>query len=224
LINLIWDIDGTLLSTRGLGANPFCEAFTEHTGCPAKIEKKKLSGFTDFEIALSLMKDAGIQEDLLLAEMILNTFSSKLQKILSATPPLILGDVLPTMKFVKSSKFLSNSIGSGNFLTGAIIKLKSAGLFEFFEESEFFVATAKLWNRDSIIESAAKANPEIRKLVIGDSPRDILSARHSHLPVLAVPTGQHSYDELQALKPNFILDANWKLRDFLKVIEEYESI
>ena len=87
LINLIWDIDGTLLNTKGLGAGPFCDAFTHHTGKGAIIDKKKLSGFTDYEIALSLMRDAGIQENFFLAEKILKSFSTRLEKVLAINPP-----------------------------------------------------------------------------------------------------------------------------------------
>jgi len=222
LIDLIWDIDGTLLNTRGLGAAPFCEAFTDHTNHPAVIDKKKLSGPTDFEIALSLMKDAGLREDIFLAEKILNTFSTKLELILESEPPTILGDVLLTLEHIEISESLTNSIGSGNFLKGAKVKLKSAGLFNFFRNSEFFVATRDLWNRDAIIETASKTHSEIPKLVIGDSPRDVYSARRSGLRVLAIATGQHSYDELLALAPDYILDSDWKLKDFLQIIEEFE--
>ncbi len=223
MIELIWDIDGTLLNTRGLGAAPFCEAFTDHTSLPAVIDKKKLSGFTDFEIALSLMKDVGLREDIFLAEKILNTFANKLELILATEPPTILGDVLSALEHIKTSESLTNSIGSGNFLKGAIVKLKSAGLLDFFKNSEFFVATTELWDRNAIIESAANTRTEYRKLVIGDSPRDISSARNSGLKVLAISTGQHSYDELLELAPDYILDSDWKLSDFLEIIDEFES-
>ena len=223
MIELIWDIDGTLINTRGLGAAPFCEAFTDHTSFAATIDKKKLSGFTDFEIALSLMRDAGIREDIFLADKILNSFSTKLESILATEPPTILGDVLSTLEHIQTSESLTNSIGSGNFLKGAIVKLKSAGLFDFFKNSEFFVATTELWDRNAIIESAASKSTEYRKLVIGDSPRDISSARNSGLKVLSISTGQHSYNELLELAPDYILDSDWKLSDFLEIIDEFES-
>jgi len=167
LINLIWDIDGTILNTRGLGAAPFCEAFTDHTGYPAVIDKKKLSGFTDFEIALSLMKDAGLQKDIFLAERILNSFSKKLERALSTNPPELLGDIQNTLEHTEITSDFVNSIGTGNFRAGAIVKLKSAGIFRYFENSKFHVATPELWNRDAIIGSAAKANQEFQNLVIG---------------------------------------------------------
>ena len=59
--------------------------------------------------------------------------------------------------------------------------------------------------------------------MIGDSPRDISSARYSGLKVLAIATGQHSYDELLNLNPDYILDSDWKLADFLQIIDAFES-
>ena len=221
MINLIWDIDGTLLNTRGLGATPFCEAFTDHTGKPAVIDKKKLSGFTDFEIALSLMRDAGIKEDINLAENILNSFSVKLEGILANNPPELLGDVQNTLEFTEASSDFVNSIGTGNFRAGAIVKLKSAGIYKYFKDSKFHVATSALWDRDAIINSAA--SPSYLNLVIGDSPRDISSARFSNLPVLAVASGQHSVEELTNLKPDFILERDWSLDKFISVIEQFKG-
>jgi hypothetical protein len=44
------------------------------------------------------------------------------------------------------------------------------------------------------------------------------------MAVLAIPTGQHSYQELNELNPDFILRPDWTLKDFLNVIELLESI
>jgi phosphoglycolate phosphatase-like HAD superfamily hydrolase len=224
LINLIWDIDGTLLSTKGLGAGPFCDAFAHHTGKDAIIDKKKLSGFTDFEIALSLMRDAGIQENFFLAEKILKSFSTRLEKVLATNPPDVLGDIDKTLEFTEMSSKFTNAIGTGNFQAGAHVKLKAAGIYKYFQKSKFYVATPELWNRDAIIQSAALENADLLNLVIGDSPRDISSARHAEMAVLAIPTGQHSYQELNELNPDFILRPDWTLKDFLNVIELLESI
>lgn len=223
MINLIWDIDGTLLNTRGLGATPFCQAFTEYTGKSAVIDKKKLSGFTDFEIALSLMRDAGIKEDIELAEKILLLFSVQLEKTLLKNPPEVLGDVMETLKFTNRSSQFVNSIGTGNCRNGAIIKLKSAGIYEYFQKSNFHVATTELWNRDAIIESASKSGTYSLSLVIGDSPRDISAAHNSNMPVLAIPTGQHSFEELSNLNPELILERNWSLSEFRILIQNFLS-
>lgn len=136
----------------------------------------------------------------------------------------MLGDIEKTLEFTqKSSKFI-NAIGTGNFQEGAHVKLKAAGISKYFQKSKFYVATPELWNRDAIIQSAALESAGLLNLVIGDSPRDISSARHAEMAVLAIPTGQHTYQELKELNPDFIVREDWTLKDFLSVIEEFESI
>jgi phosphoglycolate phosphatase-like HAD superfamily hydrolase len=219
LINLIWDIDGTLLTTKGKGVVPFCEAFTEVTGKPANIDRKKFSGFTDFEIVLSLMDDVGIERNFVLAEEILDAFSNSLQVVLSHSPPEILGAIEETLKFTDLSPKYTNSIGSGNFYKGAVVKLQKANLYQYFASSEFFVASKDYWNRDAIIHCAAKFCADSPSLVIGDSPRDISSARASGLLVLAVATGQHGFEELLELNPDYILRTGWNLEDFKEALQ-----
>jgi phosphoglycolate phosphatase len=218
LISLIWDIDGTLLTTKGKGVVPFCEAFTEVTGKPAIIDRRKFSGFTDFEIVLSLLDEVGIEKNLALAEEILDAFSRSLQVALSDSPPEILGAIEETLKFTNLSPEYTNSIGSGNFYKGAVVKLQKANLYQYFENSEFFVASKDCWNRDAIIQCAAKFCADSPSLVIGDSPRDISSARASGLPVLAVATGQHGFEELLELNPDYLLRKDWNLEDFKEVL------
>jgi phosphoglycolate phosphatase-like HAD superfamily hydrolase len=58
-------------------------------------------------------------------------------------------------------------------------------------------------------------------LVIGDSDRDIQSARNSHLSVLAVATGHHSYLELRKLNPDYLLDVSWTTVDLLEIISDF---
>ena len=55
-IKIFWDIDGTLLQTHGAAALPFANAVSKFAGQEVKIERKKLSGFTDYEIAQYLLK------------------------------------------------------------------------------------------------------------------------------------------------------------------------
>ncbi len=53
---IFWDIDGTLLQTHGAAAVPFANAVSKIGGQEVQIERKKFSGFTDYEIAQYLLK------------------------------------------------------------------------------------------------------------------------------------------------------------------------
>ena len=55
-IALIWDIDGTLLNTGGVGIIPFEMAVKTETGLFARLDRKRFSGFTDFLIAKTMLE------------------------------------------------------------------------------------------------------------------------------------------------------------------------
>ena len=57
---LIWDIDGTLLRTNGAAAIPFSKAVSDFAGLNVEINRKYLSGFTDYEIAMHLLNSHNI--------------------------------------------------------------------------------------------------------------------------------------------------------------------
>ena len=63
-VKLFWDIDGTLLKTNGAAALPFAKAVSEYASVEVIIDRKKLSGFTDYEIAISLLGSIGITSSL----------------------------------------------------------------------------------------------------------------------------------------------------------------
>ena len=48
---LFWDIDGTLLRTNGAAAEPYAFAASKLIGKEIIIDRKQMSGLTDYEIA-----------------------------------------------------------------------------------------------------------------------------------------------------------------------------
>ena len=76
-VKLFWDIDGTLLRTNGAAALPFAKAVSEYAGVEVIIDRKKLSGFTDYEIAISLLSSIGITTSLEDITLILQNYAKK---------------------------------------------------------------------------------------------------------------------------------------------------
>jgi phosphoglycolate phosphatase-like HAD superfamily hydrolase len=58
---LFWDIDGTLIRTNGAAAIPFKNAISNFLKHEFDLDRKKFSGFTDFEIIQSLVKNYGFK-------------------------------------------------------------------------------------------------------------------------------------------------------------------
>jgi len=221
-IALLWDIDGTLLNTQGVAARQLMASFKEITGRECSIQAGKYSGFTDYEIVFDLLQKADAEVQVSTAEDVLIHYGSRLLPELEKSPPKLLADV--RMAFLELANFphVEHFIGSGNSIRGAESKIAAAGLTQYFPSQNYFIATSTQISRDSVIQSAAM-NIKMPTLVIGDSDRDIYSARNSNLSVLAVATGHHSYLELRKLKPDYLLDNSWTTVDLLEIISNFSK-
>ncbi len=221
-IALLWDIDGTLLDTKGVAAKQLVQSFQEVTRKGCSINPGQYSGFTDYEIVLDLLFNAGLQSDINRAEEILTHYGTRLMHKLIQNPPTLLADIQSVFQKLERFAYVKHFIGSGNSKLGAHAKIHSSGLQKYFAEKSFFISTPEKVSRDSVIQSAANtiASPT---LLIGDSDRDILSAKKNSLKVLAVATGHHQVNQLRRLNPDFLLGQSWNAKDFLNVIYSFSQ-
>jgi phosphoglycolate phosphatase-like HAD superfamily hydrolase len=219
-IALLWDIDGTLLNTQGVAARQLMASFKEITGRECSIRSGQYSGFTDYEIVFDLLQKADEEVEVSTAEAVLIHYGTRLLPELEKTPPKLLADVRMAFQELADFPNVQHFIGSGNSIRGAESKIAAAGLTQYFPGKNYFIATSTQISRDSVIQSAA-VNIKMPTLVIGDSDRDIHSARNSNLSVLAVATGHHSYLELRKLNPDYLLDNSWTTVDLLEIISDF---
>ena len=218
---LIWDIDGTLLKTNGAAAIPFAKAVSDFAGVNVEIDRKNLSGFTDYEIAMHLLSSHNISFEMRDISEILGQYVQNLPNSLESVGIDLLNNADKTLEKLLNMPAIELLIGTGNCLSGAKVKLEYAGIRNFFSDENFFCSSESHWNRDLVIgkaKSSVAAN-EIG-IVIGDSPRDIISARNSLLYVIAVPSGAHTHAELEIHHPTEILNKNWQYSDLIIAIEK----
>lgn len=224
-LKIFWDIDGTLLNTNGAAAIPFANAVSKFAQQDIQIERKKLSGLTDYEIAQYLLTSKGVKASFKEITQILMDYSSHLPSFLQGSDARIISGVKESLTIISQLPNIELAIGTGNFLQGAKIKLEYAGLVHYFDQGNLFCSTENHWSRDLVISNAKKSlrNNQIG-IVIGDSIRDILSARNSGLIVIAVATGSHSTSELLELSPDYILESNWNHQELFDTIEKILKI
>ena len=217
---IFWDIDGTLLNTNGAAAIPFALAVSDFAGKELMIDRKRLSGFTDFEIAISLLSQVNIDPTVQEISKILDNYANQLPTYLKKGKVETIYNIEFTLNKLFNNSGFELAIGTGNFLRGAQIKLDHVGLLKYFKHENFFCATDLFWSRDAIIEQAKISLKQNQiGIVIGDSPRDILSARNSDLISVAVPSGSHTALELAYFKPDIILEKSWTYEDLLLRLE-----
>ena len=218
-IKIFWDIDGTLLKTNGAAALPFSAAVSNYLGQTVNIEKKEFSGLTDYEIAIRLAEKVNISLSKKEVTQILVEYCKLLPNSLKSGKVEKINDIERTLNFIKVSNQLVSSIGSGNCLDGAKIKLAQVNLLKFFDLKNIYCATEESWSRELIIEKAKKSlKVDQIGLIIGDSPRDIEVAKHLNMKVIGVASGSHTLAELAEYEPNLILDYDWNFDMIVKAI------
>lgn len=220
-VKLFWDIDGTLLRTNGAAAVPFAKAVSEFAGVDVFIDRKKLSGYTDYEIVISLLESVGAATDIKNITKILDNYTTQLPMALNDCMVERIGYIKEILEILLDNSNIELAIGTGNCLQGARTKLNHVSLLAYFDDRNLFCASEDHWSRDLIIKNAKKSLMHDQVgIVIGDSPKDILSARASGLKNISVPTGGHSSSELSVYDPDLILNLDWSIDDLTQGIKK----
>lgn len=218
-VALYWDIDGTLLDTGGIGAPILESAFEKITGFKCLINKKLMSGMTDYEIIEELAKNIGLKISDSQMEDTINLYTDTIKPLFNSTPPQVFQNTLMALQYSDQNSQIFNFIASGNCKVGGLIKLEAANLSSFFSSEFNFFSSLKNKSRMQIIAQAKLHSMGFdRAIVIGDSPRDIVCAQKNGLSVLALDSGRHSSSELKRFKPDFLLSNPWCLSEFLNCI------
>jgi hypothetical protein len=113
-IKLFWDIDGTILRTHGAAAIPFADAVENFTGIRVRIDRQKLSGFTDYEIALHLMGISSEKENLKKVTKVLNFYTDLLSASLKVGRVEKIGEIEEVFNVLQENPQVELAIGTGN--------------------------------------------------------------------------------------------------------------
>jgi len=138
---LIWDIDGTLLRTSGAAAIPFAKAVSEFANTPVVIDRKSLSGFTDYEIAMYLLQLHDVKFKIRDVTQILAIYIQNLPKSLSHVKVDLINNVNQVLEKLTQLPNMELLIGTGNCLGGARTKLQHVGLDRFFLDCNLYCSS-----------------------------------------------------------------------------------
>ena len=223
---LLFDIDGTLVSTGLAGGDAMGRAFEEIHGVADAFAGIEMSGKTDPAILREAWEGAGIAE----AERDLQAFHDcyvgHLKDTLSESDrDRHLKPGLPgLLDAVARQSDVVLGLLTGNFVTGAQLKLESFGVLHYFrvgaygsdnEDRKALVPVARLRARQFCVTYIA---PE-RTFVIGDTPRDIECAKAHDVKAVAVATGNYSMDDLRAHQPDLCFADLGDQRAVLEALE-----
>jgi phosphoglycolate phosphatase-like HAD superfamily hydrolase len=205
---LLFDIDGTLVSTGGAGGEALHDAFFQDFEIDGSHEVP-LSGRTDRGIGRNLFEMHGLKDSDANWQRLREGYLRRLPQYLPRFPGRVLPGVQPLLDRLASRSDTALGLLTGNTMEGARIKLDYFDLFRYFRFGGF---GDEHHDRDGVAAAALRAarqhcNGHTEPVwVLGDTPLDITCARFIGAKVLAVATGIHPRHELATLKPDVLLD------------------
>ncbi|MAE71271.1 MAG: hypothetical protein CME06_12495 [Gemmatimonadetes bacterium] len=209
---LLFDIDGTLLHSHGVGTRSMLDAIAEVCGTEIDLNGYSMGGRTDPQIFRELLERSGGgdvgQEDLdRLAARYLELLEEKLRERVPVPKP----GVLELLERLAGEGAAHVGLVTGNFEKGAALKLARMGIDHYFAVGAYGSDHA---DRDRLpaiaMERAAehfgvRHAPE-RVTVIGDTPSDVRCARAAGVRALAVATGGYDSAALTEHRPDHLLE------------------
>jgi phosphoglycolate phosphatase len=205
----VFDIDGTLLNARDhVHYHSFQGALREIYGCDRDITEVPLQGNTDIGILRATTRLSGIED---------NVFEERLQDALTWMRTSTAKKVadfraeacpsIPAMLSLLRDRGKLLGVATGNLEEVGWPKLAAAGLKHYFQFgcfSDHHEQRADIF-RNAAAEARRRLGQGATVCFVGDTPNDIDAARRNGCPVIAVATGVHRLETLQALSPDYCL-------------------
>lgn len=209
---LLFDIDGTLVSTGGAGAVAWKQAFQELHGIPADINEFTDAGMTDPDVGAKtfeavLHRKATPHE---LAQLIQRRLEHLPEAVAASEGYKVLPGVPERLRQLSRDGHLLGII-TGNGDGAAHIKLQRGDLNRWFTFGAY--AAAGL-DRAGIVREAVERGeaifgqdvPNAEVYVVGDTPRDIDAAHAVGCTAIGVATGHYDSTALRAAGADHVLD------------------
>ncbi|HVS99664.1 MAG TPA: HAD family hydrolase [Solirubrobacterales bacterium] len=213
---VLWDIDGTLITTGGAGAVAWQRAFEELYGVEANIDEHTRAGMTDPEIT-----------EIIFAQVVGRPGTPAerakvVAKYLEYMPDAVaesegyrvmpgIAEILPRL----ADDGVLQGIVSGNVEPAARIKLARGDLDRYFSFGGYGSDDR---DRVKVTERAIERGEEIAgapldraaTIAVGDTPRDVSAGHGAGIRVVGVATGAYSVSEQEAA------GADWAIADVTK--------
>ena len=208
---LLWDIDGTLISTGAAGQRALVRATAEQFGGNGDLAGVEIAGRTDTGIARQILRKYGapVNDDSVAS------FLDQYLRLLADELPLREGRVLPGVLALlqRSAQQPDTTLGllTGNLERGAKLKLEHYQLWHFFAFGAFSDDHHDRNELGAFAVSRALAGTGIKfggaqVDVIGDTGHDIACGKAIGARTVAVATGSWSREQLAGHEPDFLFD------------------
>jgi phosphoglycolate phosphatase-like HAD superfamily hydrolase len=207
----LFDIDGTLIHTRGAGMAAMRNGLRDAFNVTQPTEGIAIHGRTDRGITRDMFLAHGIEDSTENWHRLRDAYLKLLPESLTKRPGVLLPGVTELLEILTNRDDVVVGLLTGNTQVGARIKLSHFGIDHFFEFGGFGDHHFERDDvaREALAEARRRVIDEIdleRVWVIGDTPADVSCGRAIQAKTVAVITGNHSREELAAAQPDYLAD------------------
>lgn len=209
---VLFDIDGTLLYSRGCGAAATRLAMQEVFGTVGSLEQFRFGGKTDWQMLLETL-DGHFAPEHIAAQLPLydEVLGRHLAAIIREFDVQPCPGAVELVQHCVADQGITVGLLTANMPTSAWIKLTAAGYSPHWFEFGVFGSEAP--HRSALTPIALERARQLKQrtyhagdvVVIGDTPEDIACAHAIQARVIAVATGRYHPDELAACQPDMVL-------------------
>ncbi len=201
---LLWDIDGTLVTTGGVGRRAVERAFERQHGRADACALIRFDGMTDRSITRLGLEAVGVEPTEAAIDGILAAYLQELREQLSLSTPdsyRVHAGVETALQATRQ-RGMAQGLGTGNIVEGARLKLEHVGLYHHFEfggfgsDHELRVELIRL-GAERGAQQLGHTRAACRIVIIGDTPKDVDAARGIGAESLGVGTGSFSAEQLR---------------------------
>ncbi len=213
---VLFDIDGTLLRSGGIGRLAMERALKGVFGSPGSSEYR-YDGKTDRQIVRDLMRLEGFSDDEIDVQMdeLLAAYVSALEQELASgqRSVLLLDGVAELLDELDKEERVVLGLLTGNIHQGARAKLTAAGIdparfrvTAFGSDHEFRPELPAVAQRraSELLGADIKGN---RVIIIGDTPADIQCGEAIGARAIGVATGRFTVEQLSAYNPYAVFES-----------------
>jgi len=221
---ILWDIDGTLLTSGGAGDRALVAALRTEFGIEGTLSWLDYSGRTDAWIAHEALRHYGVPET---PENIQRYLEGYLRALAAEMPnprARLHAGILSLLETLHHRTDLVQGLLTGNLQRGARLKLGQFAVWHYFQVGAFADDSA---HRNDLGPHALRRArehhgaefPPAGVFIIGDTPNDIECGKVIGANTIAVATGRFSVAQLRAHAPTAVFADFSDTSAFLRVID-----
>ncbi len=201
---ILFDIDGTMLSSEGVGVRSMEQTGEVMFGKPFSLSGVPIGGRLDPLIWKDACKHHGIKDHASHHEEFRSQYAEILCENLKNTAVTILPGISELLQQLTAATYTLGLV-TGNYKETGLLKLEAASI-----DITLFVANA--WGTDGNVRAdlpphAIAQHDKLEPVVlIGDTSHDVTSGHGAGCRVIAVCTGSHDRATLEDAKPDLLVN------------------